>query len=70
MGQPMRSALVFPKGVGMKGSLNLDRERGSFKIFALIYSLYLRKFARFAARLLKKRVKGSLTLGIKIAQKP
>ena len=33
----------------------LDSERGNFKLFGLIYWLYLRKFELFGARLLKKR---------------
>ena len=33
----------------------LDGERGNFKLFGLIYWLYLRKFELFGARLLKKR---------------
>ena len=36
--------------------INLDSERGNFKLFGLIYWLYLRKFELFGARLLKKRV--------------
>ena len=34
---------------------SLDSERGNFKLFGLIYWLYLVKFELFAARLLKKR---------------
>ena len=34
---------------------SLDSERGNFKLFGLIYWLYLLKFELFAARLLKKR---------------
>ena len=34
---------------------DLDSERGNFKLFGLIYQLYLRKFELFGARLLKKR---------------
>ena len=30
-------------------------ERGNFKLFGLVYQLYLRKFELFGARLLKKR---------------
>ena len=37
------------------GSLNLDSERGNFKLFGLIYWLYLKKLELFGARLLKKR---------------
>ena len=36
--------------------VSLDSERGNFKLFGLIYWLYLRKFELFGARLLKKRV--------------
>ena len=35
--------------------VSLDNERGNFKLFGLIYKLYLRKFELFGARLLKKR---------------
>ena len=37
----------------------LDSERRNFKLFGLIYSLYLRKFKLFGARLLKKRAIGT-----------
>ena len=34
---------------------NLDSERVNFKLFSLVYWLYLLKFELFGARLLKKR---------------
>ena len=58
MGYPLHT---FLGGV----SLLLDSERGNFKLFGLIFQLYLRKFELFGARLLKKRVLCWLT-----SQKP
>ena len=37
-------------------SVILDSERGNFKLFGVIYLLYLKKFEHFGARLLKNRV--------------
>ena len=41
---------------GRHQSFGLNSERGNFKLFGLIYQLYLKKFELLGARLLKKRV--------------
>ena len=46
----------------MRTDLDLDSERGNFKLFGFIYLLYLRKFELFVARLLKQRVTINLKL--------
>ena len=40
----------------------LDSKRGNFKLFGLIYWLYLRKFKLLGARLLRKRDKRSMKI--------
>ena len=47
---------VQGSGCEVRRIIDLDSERGNFRLFGLIKWLYLRKFELFGPRLLKKRV--------------